>query len=365
MDGEPKAMQGPRPKGRASHLQPLNRFERVHCERDWSDLEHDEEAIASAEMHRTEYLDDESSSIVSENDSPDIPFRYSVNPYRGCAHGCSYCYARPTHEYLGWSAGLDFESKIMVKRKAPELLRQWLARKRYVPESITMSGVTDCYQPAERQFRITRGCLEVALEARQPMSLITKNAAVVRDLDLLQPMAELKLVAVSISLTSLDPELTREMEPRTSTPTARLRAIRALSEAGVPVHVMTAPIIPGLNEDQIPELLQAAKDAGARSAAYTLVRLPTSVAPVFEEWLRRRFPARADKVLERIRSARGGRLNDPRFGNRMSGGGLWGDQVRATFRLFAQRWGLNERHEPLDTTKFRPPTPPGGQLSLF
>ncbi|HAN96526.1 MAG TPA: radical SAM protein [Planctomycetaceae bacterium] len=364
MPNEPGAS-GPKPIGRASHLQTPNPYVRVRLERQWDELEQDDDAIARGERIPTEYLDESAVSVVSENDSPDIPFRYSLNPYRGCAHGCAYCYARPTHEYFGLSAGLDFETKVFVKRNAPELFRNWLARDRYVPESVMLSGVTDCYQDAERKFGITRGCLEVALEANQPVSIITKNAAILRDLDLLAPLAARRLTRVAISLTSLDQSLTRSMEPRTSAPEARLRAIRELTDAGVPVMVMTAPIIPGLNEDEVPRLLEAAADAGAKGAGYIFIRLPKSVAPVFEDWLRRVYPNRADKVLERIRASRDGKLNDARFGERMRGGGVWGDQIRATFKLFAQRYGLASHLGPLDTTRFRPPTLPGGQLRLF
>ena len=219
----------------------------MHSEPDYEQLEHDEEFLAELGRPKTEYLPDSSKSVVSENNSPDIPFRYSVNPYRGCAHGCSYCYARPYHEYLGLNAGLDFETKVFVKHRAPELLRDWLASDEWNPESITFSGVTDCYQPAEREFRLTRGCLEVALEALQPIFIITKNALVTRDLDLLHDMADWHTVSVAISITSLDPELCRTMEPRTSTPAARLGAVRQLSEAGIPTRVMVAPVIPGLN----------------------------------------------------------------------------------------------------------------------
>ena len=280
----------PNPKGRGSHLHLPNRFEAVRTEPDFEQCEHDEELLAELDHCETEYFADQSQTVVSENNSPDISFRYSLNPYRGCSHGCSYCYARPTHEYLGFNAGLDFETRIMVKHDAAALLRAFLARPKWVPETIVMSGVTDCYQPAERRFGITRQCLEVALEARQAIGIITKNALVLRDLDLLREMASMDLVHVSISVTTLDAELARTMEPRTSTPAARLRAIRELSQAGIPVRVMAAPIIPSLNDREIPAILEAAAKAGAKAASYTLLRLPLTVKPVFLEWLERTQP---------------------------------------------------------------------------
>jgi len=265
---------GPIPKGRGAPINPPPRFEPTHQEADWDQVEYDEEFLAAQSRPRTEYLPDASQSIVSENDSPDIPFRYSLNPYRGCSHGCSYCYARPTHEYLGLSAGLDFETRIFVKHDAARLFRQFLSRPPWKPEPIVLSGVTDPYQPAEREFRITRQCLEVALQSRQPLDIITKNALILRDLDLLRDMADHQVVRVMLSLTTLDADLARAMEPRTSTPAARLAAIRTLAATGVPVQVMVAPVIPGLNDAEIPSLLAAAADAGARTAAYVLLRWP-------------------------------------------------------------------------------------------
>lgn len=353
------------PKGRGSHINPPNRFVTTHVEPDFEHLEHDEEYLEQLGRPRTEYLPDASQSLVSENDSPDIPFRYSVNPYRGCAHGCSYCYARPTHEYLGLNAGLDFESKVFVKHRAPDLFREWLARDAWLPESITFSGVTDCYQPAEREFRLTRGCLEVALEARQPVFIITKNALVTRDLDLLRDLAQWNAVGVALSITSLDQELRRVMEPRTSTPAARLRAVRELSDAGVPTHVMVAPIIPGLNDSEIPAVLEAAKNAGAVSAGYTLLRLPLTVKPVFLEWIQRAYPNQAQKVESLIRSTRGGSLNNSRFRTRMRGEGQMADQIKSTFKVFARRFGLDVKGPPLEACHFRPPRSASGQLRLF
>jgi DNA repair photolyase len=353
------------PKGRGSHINPANRFLAVHVEDDWEHFDGDAEFLADASRPAIEYLPDASQSIVSENDSPDVPFRYSVNPYRGCAHGCSYCYARPGHEYLGLNAGLDFETKILVKHDAPALLREFLARPSWVPESITFSGVTDCYQPAEREFRLTRGCLEVAAEARQPISIITKNALVVRDLDILQPMAAANLVHVNISVTTLDAELGRTMEPRTSTPAARLRAIRALRDAGVPVRVMVAPVIPGLNDSEIPSVLAAAAEAGAQGAGYVMLRLPLTVRPVFLEWLERTHPDSRERIENAIRSVRGGALNSSDFGKRMAGSGLRAQQIERVFRTFAKKHGLNGKLPEFDGEQFRPPSPASSQLRLF
>lgn len=354
-----------RPKGRGSHINPANRFETVHREDDWEHVADDEEFLDEAHRPRVEYLVDDSQSIVAENDSPDVPFRYSVNPYRGCAHGCAYCYARPSHEFLGLSAGLDFETKILVKHKAAELLRAFLSRPKWQPEVIVFSGVTDCYQPIERDYRLTRQCLEVAWEARQPIGIVTKNALVCRDLDLLTPMAERNVVHVNISLTTLDPKLARVMEPRTSTPAARLRAIRALSEAGIPTRVMTAPIIPGLNDSELPALLEAAAEAGAHTASYTMLRLPLTVKPVFLEWLQRTQPDRAEAVESAVRSVRDGALNNSDFGERFRGKGLRAEQIRQMFTVFAKRHGLDARLPDYDTSHFRPPVAKSSQQWLF
>jgi DNA repair photolyase len=354
----------PKPRGRGSQLDLPNRFERTYRELDLEQVEWDDDYLQSLEHRATEYLPDRSRSIVSENDSPDVGFRYSINPYRGCLHGCSYCFARPTHEYLGFNAGLDFESKIMVKENAPELFREFLSRPKWKPEPIAISGVTDCYQPAERTYRLTRGCLEVASESKQPMMIITKNALVVRDLDLIAAMAAENRIHVNLSITTLDPSLARSMEPRTSTPLARLRAVKTLADAGVPVRVLIAPVIPGLNDSEIPAILEASKEAGAKSAGFTLLRLPLAVGPVFIEWLEREQPGRVKKVLDRLKDARGGRLNDPNFGSRMRGSGERADQIANLFRLFRKKYNLDGL-PPLDASQFRPPTPKTGQLRLF
>lgn len=333
---------------------PPNRFEAVSREIDPEALEADADAEFRDALanRRIEYLFDTSQSVVSENQSPDIPFRYSLNPYRGCAHACPYCYARNSHEYLGFNAGLDFETKIVVKREAPRLFREFLQRPGWRSEWITFSGITDCYQPAEREFQLTRQCLQIAWEHRQAVGIITKNALVVRDLDILQQMARENLVQVFLSITSLDAELARVMEPRTSTPAARLRAVAKLAECGVPVGVMTAPIIPGLNDSEIPELLAAAQAAGAQAANYILLRLPLTVEPVFREWLQRTHPQQQAKIESRLQQAREGRLNSSEWGERMRGTGVMADQIRDLFRLFAQKHGLYRSLPTLDTTRF-------------
>jgi DNA repair photolyase len=352
-------------KGRGAAVQPANPYIAVRVEADFEHVAEDAEYLAQLGRPPTEYFPDESQSIVTENDSPDISFRYSVNPYRGCSHGCSYCYARPYHEYLGLSAGLDFETKVFVKYRAAELLRDFLARPAWKPETIVFSGVTDCYQPAEREFRVTRGCVEVAAECRQPIGIITKNALVTRDIDLLQRLAEHNAVRVSLSITTLDPQLARVMEPRTSSPEARLRAIRELSAAGIPTNVMTAPIIPGLNDSEIPAILAAAREAGAQWAGYVLLKLPTTVRDVFTDWLRRTYPDRTERIESLIRSTRSGRLNDSQFGRRQVGTGNHADLIADTFRIWKHKLGFSDEHPQLTADAFIPPRPSKGQLRLF
>ena len=351
-------------RGATAHLP--NRFERVRVS-----LEGANDVSTETERGgpKTQFVRDTSRTIVSSNDSPDLPFRYSINPYRGCEHGCSYCYARPTHEYLGYDAGLDFESKIVVKENAAQLFRQWLTRAPHLDasgyaEPVVMSGVTDCYQPAERRFRLTRACLAVAQEFGQPMSLITKNALVTRDLDILSALSRRRLVRVAISLTTLDAELAGRMEPRTSRPAARLRTITELTEAGIPVHVMVAPVIPGLNDSEIPAILQAAADAGAVSAGHVLLRLPLSVEPVFRMWLRQHEPLKADAVEAAVQHTRGGAFYSPKWGQRQSGTGQRAEQIMQTMRLFMKKSGLDVAPPSLDLTQFERPAA-AGQLSLF
>jgi len=353
------------PTGRGSHIQPPNRFLAQRLEADFEHVAGDEEYLAALDRPPTEYLADTSESIVTENDSPDVGFRYSINPYRGCAHGCSYCYARPYHEYLGFSAGLDFETKVLVKHRAPELFRDWLARPNWQPETISFSGITDCYQPAEREFRLTRRCLEVAAECHQPVGVITKNALVSRDLDVLQQLAAHRAVRIGISITTLDARLARAMEPRTSSPAARLRTIRELTAAGVPTQLMLAPIIPGLNDCEIPAILKAARDAGAEAAGYVLLKLPQSVREIFLDWLQRNYPDCAGRVESLIRSTRDGRLHDSQFGRRQVGTGNIAELIADTFSLWRKRLRYREELDPLNRGAFIPPSPTTGQLRLF
>jgi DNA repair photolyase len=343
--------------GRGAGFNPANRFEALHLEPD-PEEEHDPERP----RRQTVYYRDFTRTIIAHNDSPDVGFESSINPYRGCEHGCIYCYARPTHEFLGFSAGLDFESRIMVKENAAELLAEELSSPSWKPQTLVMSGVTDPYQPVERRLKITRSCLEVLARFRNPVGIITKNQLVTRDLDLLGELAAHQAAAVNISITSLDPKLQRVLEPRTSTPRARLQAIRELRAAGIPVGVMSAPVIPGLNDHEVPAILEAAGEAGARFAGYTVVRLPYAVAPLFERWLEEHFPDRKEKVLGRIRHLRGGeKLNDPRFKTRMRGEGIFAEQIRDLFTVGCKRAGMHDRPV-LSTAGFRRPNE---QLSLF
>jgi len=355
----------PHPRGRGAGIQPDNPYLSTHLESDLEQVAEDQEFLESLGRPPTRYIVDNSQTIVATNDSPDVGFNYSVNPYRGCAHGCSYCFARPTHEYLGFSAGLDFETHVLYKSRAAELLREFLAQPSWRPETIAFSGVTDCYQPVERELRLTRGCLEVAAECRQPVAVVTKNALVTRDIDLLKQLAEHRAVRIAISVTTLDQSLSRVMEPRTSTPAARLRALEQLSDAGIETMVLTAPMIPGLNDNEMPAILTAARDAGARGAGYILLRLPSTVRPVFLDWLRRHRPNHAAKVESFIRATRGGKLNHAAFGKRQRGEGVIAEQIAQTFRVFAKRLGLDSNLPPLNCQAFHPPTLKSGQRMLF
>lgn len=347
----------PSPRGRGAATNLANRFDRLVLERD-ADWDPSEDPAPA-----THFYKDLSQSIISYNNSPDIPFSAGINPYRGCEHGCAYCYARPTHEYLGFSAGLDFESRIMVKENAPELLRRELASSKWKPQELAMSGVTDCYQPIERKLQITRRCLAVLAEFRNPVSIITKNFLVTRDLDLLRELAAHRAVQVNLSLNSLNAELARKLEPRASSPRQRLAAVEALSNAGVPVGVLVAPVIPALNDHEIPSVLAAAKAAGAGWAYTELLRLPLTVAPVFQEWLERNFPQKKEKVLGRIRAVRGGKLNDSHFGSRMRGEGLFADQIHQMFTVARRKVGLPEDGPEISAAAFR--RPERNQLDLF
>src|SRR5436190_2502134 len=350
-------------RGRGASWSPANRFEKLHVDVndvDVVDVDPGDEAPSQSYGERrerprpaTQYYRDGTKTIITRNNSPDVGFETSVNPYRGCEHGCIYCYARPTHEYLGFSAGLDFESRIMVKMDAPELLRTELESPRWKPQVLVMSGVTDPYQPVEKKLRITRGCLEVLAKFRNPVAIITKNRLVTRDIDFLRELARYNAAAVNLSVTSLDSKLQRVLEPRTSSPETRLDAIRVLRAAGIPTGVMVAPIIPGLTDHEVPKILKACANAGAQFAGYTIIRLPWAVAPLFEHWLEEHFPDRKEKILGRIRDLRGnGRLNNSQWRTRMTGEGIFAEQIGSLFKIGCRRAGIGKRPK-LSTAAFR------------
>ena len=344
-------------KGRGASWNPQNRFETLaYVVDDEAHIEEDQPGP------RTIYMRDPTRTIISTNDSPDVGFDASINPYRGCEHGCIYCFARPTHEYLGFSAGLDFESKILVKEDAPELLREELNKKSWEPKTIVISGVTDCYQPIERKLGITRRCLEVLADFRNPVGIITKNHLVTRDADVLAELARFNAARVFVSVTTLDANLARSMEPRTSSPELRLDAIRHLAQAGVPVGVMVAPVVPGITDHEMPKILAAAREAGAKWAGFVVLRLPWAVAPLFERWLEEHFPDRKEKVLNRVRDLRGGKLYDAKWGVRGRGEGIFAEQIEALFEVACRKYRFNEEDRELSTEHFRRRTLQG---SLF
>ncbi|MBC7892427.1 MAG: PA0069 family radical SAM protein [Sphingobacteriaceae bacterium] len=345
-------------KGRGAQQNTANHFlkHRVEAEDGFADPE------ALLPNPKTQFFIETPKKILSTFNSPDLPMGRSVNPYQGCEHGCIYCYARNSHEFWGFSAGLDFESKIMVKPTAPKMLDELFNTPKWLPAVVELSGNTDCYQPAERRFRLTRGLLEVFVKYRNPVSMITKNTLILRDLDLLTQLAERNLVHVYVSLTTLNEELRQAMEPRTVTAAGRLNVIRKLSEAGVPVGVMTAPIIPGLNDHEIPKLLEAAAQAGALGAGYTVVRLNGAIAELFEDWIRKAFPDRAEKVLAQIRDCHGGQLNDSRWGLRMMGEGPLADHIAQLHRLSRNKFMAGREMPKYDLTQFRRD---GMQFKLF
>ena len=348
-------------RGRGASWSPANRFEKLHVDLNDVDVVDVDLETEERPQRGTQYFRDETKSVITRNNSPDVGFETSLNPYRGCEHGCIYCYARPTHEYLGFSAGLDFESKIMVKTSAPELLRAELESPRWQPQTLVLSGVTDPYQPVERKLGITRGCLEVLARFRNPVAIITKNRLVTRDVDLLRDLAAYNGVAVNISVTSLDSNLQRVLEPRTSSPQARLDAIRQLRSAGIPTGVMVAPIIPGLTDHEVPKIMDACAKAGAQFAGYTIVRLPWAVAPLFEHWLEEHFPERKEKVLGRIRHLRENRLNNSQWHTRMTGEGIFAEQIASMFAISCRRNRICARPK-LSCASFQRPTT---QLCLF
>lgn len=314
---------------------------------------------------KTTVTAEEARKILSRNDSPDIPFDVAANPYRGCEHGCVYCYARPTHSYLGYSPGLDFETRLVAKANAVQALRAELSRPGYKPSPINIGSATDAYQPIERDWRLTRGMLELMLETRHPVTIVTKNALVARDLDLLAALAQQNLVVVYISITTLDAGMARTLEPRAAAPWRRLEAVRSLTDAGVPVGVLVAPVIPFINDESMEHILQEAKAAGAHYASYTVLRLPWEVKTLFEDWLNAHYPDRAQRVLHRIEDLRNGRRNDPNFGSRMRGTGIWADLLRQRFAVATRKLGLNRTRLSLDCSRFMPPVGPGASASLF
>jgi DNA repair photolyase len=345
-------------KGRGAQFNTRNKFlkqttarEHIEAIDDWTDPN-----------PKTIYIEDVAKSIVNKVDSPDLSMMYSMNPYQGCEHGCIYCYARNSFEYWGWSAGLDFENKIVVKKNAPELLRKFLMNPKWICEPISLSGNTDCYQPAEKKFRLTRGILEVCNEFNQPVAMITKNAGILRDKDLLKEMADKRLVSVLVSVTSFNEDLRRAMEPRTATAQQRLRVIKELSQLGVRTGVMLGPMIPGLNEHEMPQIIQAAAENGAIFSAYTFIRLNGAIKLLFHDWLYKNFPDRADKVWHLIEQSHDGKVNDSRWGVRMRGEGPIAQIVAQQYKKFIQLYGLNTERWELDCSIFRRP---GEQGRLF
>jgi DNA repair photolyase len=349
-------------RGRGASWSPANRFEKLHVDLTDIDVVDTDPETEEQPSRPTQFFRDATKTIIARNQSPDVGFETSINPYRGCEHGCIYCFARPTHEYLGLSAGLDFESKIMVKPDAPKLLEAELSSPKWKPQLLMMSGVTDCYQPVERKLRITRGCLEVIAKFRNPVGILTKNSLVTRDIDILSELARYNAVVVNLSVTSLDSKLQRILEPRTSAPAARLDAVAKLRAAKIPVGVMVAPVIPGINDHEIPAIVAECAKAGAQFAGYVLLRLPWAVAPLFERWLEEHFPERKAKVLDRIRHTRGGeRFYDSRWRKRQTGDGVFAEEIERMFVISCRRARFGERPK-LSTEAFRRPNE---QMSLL
>ena len=348
-------------RGRGARANPPPRFDqnqRAYLDDGW-------ESLGELPRLKTEIFTETPKTIITRNTSPDISFDRSINPYRGCEHGCVYCYARPSHAYMGLSPGLDFESKLFIKPNAAALLREELTATTYQPATIALGANTDPYQPIERDYRITRQVLEVLQEFNHPFGIVTKSASVLRDLDILRPMAELGLVKVAVSITTLDNKLARAMEPRASTPMKRLSALEILAKAGIPTVVMMGPIIPGLNDAEIESILKAARNVGVREAGYTMLRLPHEVKDIFKDWLEKEYPDRAAKVMSLVKSVRGGAENDPNFGTRMAGTGPYAWTIGRRFQLTAQRLGLNTNRVKLRTDLFERPVQKGQQMKLF
>ena len=352
----------PPPHGRGAVSNPEGRFEPYQSEAfddGWQGLDWEPTPIS------TTVTPEKTRTLITRNDSPDVPFDLSINPYKGCEHGCIYCFARPTHAYLGLSPGLDFESRIFSKPDAAKRLREQFSKRGYRPQMIALGANTDPYQPAERELEITRSILEVMEEYHHPVGIVTKSNLVLRDLDLLRALAADDLANVMISITTLDRELARRMEPRAPTPERRLEAMRGLAEAGVPVGVLASPMIPGLNDAEMETILKSASEAGANSAGYILIRLPLEVKELFTEWLETHYPTKASHVLNLIRGAREGKLYDPQFGTRMRGTGQYAELLERRFEMARRRFGLDKKPDSLDVTRFRVPAQPGDQMALF
>lgn len=346
-------------KGRGAQYNPKNKYLVNEYVQEHSEGIDDWEA----EVRKTEYIYDDSRTLVNKVTSPDVGMMYSANPYQGCEHGCIYCYARNSHEYWGYSAGVDFESRIVVKKNAPSLLKKFFENKNWVPAPISLSGNTDCYQPIERKMCITRKLLEICLEYRNPVGVLTKNALVLRDVDILQELNKYGLVSVFSSITSLDEDLRRLLEPRTASYKARLKVVETISKAGIPTGIMNAPIIPGLNDNHMHDVLKAASEAGAKRAGYTVVRLNGAIGPIFQDWLYKSFPDRAEKVWNLISSCHEGNVNDSRWGNRIVGDGKFAELVKTQFQLYCKKFGLNQEVWQPNTHAFR--RIKNGQLPLF
>lgn len=356
-------MAGAKVSGRSSGFNPQNRFEELAVvpsdedDRFFPDENRDRRKI------NTKYFVDTSKTVLAKNDSPDVPFTYSLNPYRGCEHGCIYCYARPSHEYLGFSAGLDFESRIMVKRDAPILLREYFMKKSWRSQTVALAGNTDCYQPIERQLELTRKSLQVFLEFRNPVGIVTKNFLITRDLDILAELAKLNLVSVFFSVTSLNQELTKKMEPRTSSPSKKLEGIETLSKNGIPVGVLVAPVIPGLTDEEIPSILRETSSRGAKWASIQMLRLPFVVKDLFLDWIRREYPDRETRIVSRLKQVREGKMSSYEFGERMRGTGETAKAIHQLFRASCKKYNLNLENLELSNDKFRRPA--GGQIEMF
>jgi len=350
-------------KGRAAQINPKNRFEKLHIENLPDEEILFDEGFPSDQKIKTVFYKDDSKSVIAKNDSYDVGFGYSFNPYRGCEHGCIYCYARPTHEYLGFSSGIDFETKIMVKEDAPSLLEKEFRKKSYKPDLIMFSGNTDCYQPIERKLKLTREALKVCLKYKNPVCIITKNSLIQRDIDVLKELAGLKLVTVTLSITTLDKNLAHKMEPRTSSPDMRLKTIEVMAKNNIPVGVNIAPIIPGLNDKEIPDILKESAKLGAAHAGKVMLRLPYSVKELFIEWLDREFPEKSKKIINSIKGVRGGKLNSSEWGKRFRGEGELAEAIHKLFYLSCKKYGLNSERDYISAEHFVKSPPE--QIEMF